>query len=898
MQMRLFLTLLLTTISAISHAQVFSEDFGSGLPCGNIDTLDSAQNTLSSGVWTTLYDTANSASPTNIWFVSSREAFRGVGNCGDGCTTNASFDDRTLHISTVQGTVDPSAIYNADSITHTLVYSPEIDFTTTSGDLKLSFDFLHGGNANDSAALVITVGGVTFNPFFTIPLSKTNTGSCSTDGEWAHYEYYFPTSFNSQTQVRIGFKWNNDGSGGTQPSFAADNILIEESLPLPIILASDTAICDGGTIAFNADSSAGNPSSYTWNFPAGANPTTSTNSTVNVTFSTVGTYDVTLTANNLNGSADTTISIEVLNCAPPFPIIWADDTTVCRGQYVNFADSSLDGTFGKGAWAWQFQGGNPNTSTDQHPQNILYTTTGVYDVTITITDTASGEDTTVVFIDFITVGTCEFPQAAFSVDTNVICNNGCIEFYSISTGEPDSLTWAFDGGSPALVTGTSDSLDTITVCYTTPGIYNVTLTASNGAGSSDTTIINVANRIEVKNCPKPEPSFTVSSRTICPGTAVVFEDLSLYGEEWFWEFPGGVPSTSTDQNPVNIQYNTPGLYPVILTVSNVNDDSTITVESYIKVDSCLPPDPRFELERDSICRGSCVQFFNTSLRADSIFWIFWRHPDPLLEGDTMWITNSDTSIIIDTLLLDKDYYPLYVIPTGIKDTFTIDTLFDKQDPIFCYNDSMVIGVQLFAYNEYDVGIENQQDVAVLNVGGAYPKVDPGPDKYVRIDNIDSRFYLEDTVTFEAEGTAPFYDWFPEDGLSCYDCPRPIIYPTETRKYYITNYDEYGCQAYDSVIVFVEEAFYAGIPNIFSPNGDNNNDILWVRGNAIATPGFVMRVWNRFGEQVFESYSQNQGWDGTYKGVPAPIGSYKYYVKVTFLNGTVEELTGNVTLVRY
>ena len=97
---------------------------------------------------------------------------------------------------------------------------------------------------------------------------------------------------------------------------------------------------------------------------------------------------------------------------------------------------------------------------------------------------------------------------------------------------------------------------------------------------------------------------------------------------------------------------------------------------------------------------------------------------------------------------------------------------------------------------------------------------------------------------------------------------------------------------------MEEAYFAGIPNIFSPNGDDNNDILWVRGNGVATEGFSLRIWNRYGEMVFDSYSQNNGWDGTYKSAPAPAGSYKYYVKVTFLDGTVEELTGNITLLRY
>ena len=248
---------------------------------------------------------------------------------------------------------------------------------------------------------------------------------------------------------------------------------------------------------------------------------------------------------------------------------------------------------------------------------------------------------------------------------------------------------------------------------------------------------------------------------------------------------------------------------------------------------------------------------------------------------------------VDTFYTATDFYPMFIGADSI-----VDTIFMEQDPIYCFNDSGVVGVQLFAFNDYDVAIENAQDVPILNIGGVHPTMKPGPDKFVRIDNIDSRFYLDDTVKFEAEGTGPFWSWFPEKDLSCYDCPDPIIYPSETKKYIITNYDEYGCQAYDSVIVYVEESYYAGLPNIFSPNGDGNNDILFVRGNGISTQGFSFRVWNRYGETVYESFSQNDGWDGNYKGVPAPIGSYTFSVNLVFLDGTAEELKGNVTIVRY
>lgn len=869
------------------RAQVYTQDFGTAALCTDIDTVAPSGVTSEWRIY--LNTTNNSLDTMNRWFISARESAEGEGNCSDGCAATGN-SNNTLHISTMYGSNDPGATYHKDSIADIFVYGPSFNAQATNGDLRVEFDYLHvGDSSNDYAEFVIKSGNTAMlNPSYTYTIPKSSTSSC-TNGEWAHYVVYLDAAVNSLPVVNFGFRWVNNGDGtGQDAGIAIDNFNVYESDPEAVIHASEVDICDGSSITFT-DSTQGNPSSWNWQFGASASPSSSTaQHPGGVTFGTPGTYNVVLITSNNNGSDTDTVSITVQNCFPPSPDFIATDTTLCQGQCINYFDNSTAGTYGMGGWVWQFQGGVPNTSTDQNPQNICYPATGTYNVTLTVTDTVSGEDSTVVFTQAINVGTCQVPVAAFITDTLEICNNDYIEFYSTATGLPDSIKWEFgSNANPSIEIGAAADVDTVQVLFPTPGTYTVTMTVWNGAGTDDT--VGIYQVITVNNCPQPEPKFTVSSRFICPGVAVVFEDLSKYATEWEWEFPGGVPSVSIEQNP-EVRYDSAGIYPVILTVKNVNGDSTLVQNAYIEVDSCLPPDPRFSVESDSICKGSCVQFFNESLRADSIFWIFWWHPDPSSD-DTIYTQNlaGDTT---DTFIVAKDYYPMFITNR------IIDTLFMHDDPIFCFNDSGVAGVQLFAFNEHNVAIKNAQDVPVLSISGEHPKLKPGPDKYVRIDNINSRFYLEDTVRFEPEGTGPFYSWFPEEGLSCYDCQKPIIYPTETRKYFITNFDEYGCQVFDSVTVFVENSYYAGIPNMFSPNGDDNNDILWVRGNGIADQGFVLRVWNRYGEKVFESYSQNNGWDGKYKGVDAPVGSYTYYVKVSFLDGTIEEMSGNVTLVRY
>ncbi len=86
-----------------------------------------------------------------------------------------------------------------------------------------------------------------------------------------------------------------------------------------------------------------------------------------------------------------------------------------------------------------------------------------------------------------------------------------------------------------------------------------------------------------------------------------------------------------------------------------------------------------------------------------------------------------------------------------------------------------------------------------------------------------------------------------------------------------------------------------VPSAFSPNGDGNNDILYVRGAAVET--MVFRVYNRWGEQVFESTDMNIGWDGTYKSKEQEMEVYAYTLYATFYDGSTATKQGNVTLLR-
>jgi gliding motility-associated-like protein len=86
-----------------------------------------------------------------------------------------------------------------------------------------------------------------------------------------------------------------------------------------------------------------------------------------------------------------------------------------------------------------------------------------------------------------------------------------------------------------------------------------------------------------------------------------------------------------------------------------------------------------------------------------------------------------------------------------------------------------------------------------------------------------------------------------------------------------------------------------VPNAFTPNGDNENDVLFVRGQLLEK--MVFRVFNRWGEMVFETYDRSSGWDGTFRGRQLDPDVYDWYLEATCIDESQSIIKGNVTLMR-
>jgi gliding motility-associated-like protein len=144
-----------------------------------------------------------------------------------------------------------------------------------------------------------------------------------------------------------------------------------------------------------------------------------------------------------------------------------------------------------------------------------------------------------------------------------------------------------------------------------------------------------------------------------------------------------------------------------------------------------------------------------------------------------------------------------------------------------------------------------------------------------------------------------FAWSPNTGLTNPYIQNPVATPEQTTTYLVQITDAYGCTNIDTVVVTVLDVIcsepYIYVPNAFTPNGDGNNDILYVHADMAVELYFA--IYDRWGECMFETTDASKGWNGTYKGKPLDPAVFVYYLKVTCLNRLQFEKKGNITLIR-
>ncbi|HOY05279.1 MAG TPA: gliding motility-associated C-terminal domain-containing protein [Saprospiraceae bacterium] len=136
-------------------------------------------------------------------------------------------------------------------------------------------------------------------------------------------------------------------------------------------------------------------------------------------------------------------------------------------------------------------------------------------------------------------------------------------------------------------------------------------------------------------------------------------------------------------------------------------------------------------------------------------------------------------------------------------------------------------------------------------------------------------------------------------MSCDTC---MYSPTSSFRYHVTVLDSAGCKGSDEREILVDRERFVFIPNIFTPNTANGNDIFTIYGGEDVERVKLLRVLDRWGQAIYERYDflpndASIGWDGSVRGKQATPAVFLYQAEILFKDGETVRFNGDVTLVR-
>lgn len=488
----------------------------------------------------------------------------------------------------------------------------------------------------------------------------------------------------------------------------------------------------------------------------------------------------------------------------------------------------------------------------------------------------------------------------------ISCGSNTVLFQNLSF---NAGTYIWDFGVQGSTTDVSTQT-TPSFTYPDTGQYTVTLIAYSaidpGCADTTTSIVTILQNYT--------PGFFFSLDS-CANT-VTFTDTSNTSSGTTiarnWQFGDGTSSPSA--NPVHI-YPAPGTYTVrlIATSSRGCIDTvfkTITIPPPLSITQQSTQNARCLGE----CNGSSVAFVQNGTGPFTFAW-----NDPLLQStqqadslcpgtyvvtvtDQRGCVSSDTvtisepSAISVAALSTNDYCDSLcggtatAVPTGGNGGFS----YLWSDPT-AQNGQTANGL---CTGNYSVTVTDARGCTALqsiSVGytDSVPALDATADDYTIYQGQTTQL---NSMPVYQQGS---YAWTPASGLSNPANASTNANPTASTSYLVTYTDANGCVVSDSLTIEVlqvlceEPAVF--IPSGFSPNGDQKNDVLYVRGSSIER--MYLAVYNRWGELVFESTSKDRGWDGIFKGRPATPDVYTYYLEVICFDKSEFKKQGNITLLK-
>jgi len=579
---------------------------------------------------------------------------------------------------------------------------------------------------------------------------------------------------------------------------------------------------------------------------------------------------------------------------------------------------------------------NPNVnyewSTDPNFNNIIGTGTTLN------TLGGAGYTGTVYVRTTENVGDCVYGDTTVTIDSDainlsfdmpfLICPGDTANFEVTNNNADQVITYEWKGGDGQLISGGDTNSPVIGVPVDAMDDFFFVLCTSNDRGCTSVDTI----RFEISTN-EPLAQFMASVDS-CGSLIVMFDEAPnmLNGNGW-WDFGDGSP-LSNEMNPT-YTYDMAGNYIVTLSDSSaVCPMEDISLEIFVG-------DVEVTVAADTITYGedeTPVVPAETNVNNATVTWctlagdnIYTGNPlegyDPTMDTMTVIVKVEDNFGCVDqdTIVLIRDTDNTEeclesVVITGpdmnlicIGDTFQLcivmDVECDLDDYTYLWEDNgCIIDGQGTPKLTATADADKTFNIVITSIATGQDSMysydimvdDPSVTIMVPTENIDSSgnafICLGETVVLTAQGDPDCeYLWSTGETGQTIE-----VSPEVASEYSVTCVTALGCESTSQIFILdvvppqcnEDDVF---LPTAFSPNGDGVNDVLLVRSKFVRN--MELLVQNRWGEEVFLSTSQDNGWNGTYKDKELAPDVYSYCLKVTCINDSEYVKVGNVTLVK-
>lgn len=775
--------------------------------------------------------------------------------------------------SSALGTI--STVYNVSAGDTTFVGSPTKTITlylTSTGLCK---------NETDSVQLVLyqrpqvaVATGSILCKNNVAPISLTGTITNANNGSWSGGNggvFGIPGSSTSYTPSALDIQSGSltlsltsvlpfPGCANTTATFGVTFINSATVSVVPTV----TQVCTNSSSLVLGGNVSGITTSGIWSGGSGAYVPTNASpvTTYFLSQSDLGQSSITLTLTSTNDSLCASESATMLINVIPKPEIFLplDLDSVCISSGSVALTGTITGLSPIGFWTSSGTGSlvpvtGAGTVTANYFLGALDAQAGVVNFSLQSTAGVCPSESSTLAITII-----EPPVVLVSNNFVPVCNNASVALSGTVTGFTSTGIWSTSSAtsSPGSFTPSPTNLNGIyfpSVADVSAGFVILTLSSTNNGVCPASTSAFTASFIA-----SPQADFSTLGKR-CAGSNISFSSTAnangTQSLKYNWDFGDG-SGPSLIGNPIKT-YTNSGLYVVSLTVTGV---SALNVEcsDEIQKSFTIKPLPVASFSAPPACEDLPVVFTNRSTSppgADPI--IRWEYNfgdrDPLNNS----IIKTNPSSTSHTYFTPGSYFASITVTAGTQGS----------DPALgCISDPTFIQVNVLTKPVAEFGLTNNPAVVLEPI-----------------------YFSDFSQPF---GTIAQWYWqFGDDAASSEAAPNHAYQLAGIYTITLTITDIAGCQ--DTISKTIGVNLLPQVPAAFSPNNDEVNDLLHVMGGPFQNLNF--KVYNNWGQLLFETTDQRQGWDGTWNGQAQPNGVYVWTLVVDMYNNRQVKLNGDVTIIR-